>query len=1393
MAFGGPRAPAPAAQGADLEIIETEALSFLSVAGDAKVRLTAAWPSPPTPTSSLLSIASRKGLVAAAGPDQLTVATTESVRKALESPRDGETEIRSFDPQLRVPMPMRVSQLAFTADESHLVLSAESGGGLAVYEVQSLLAASNGPAYELSTNGETLRHMVPNPTAEKAELCAFVTNGGNLHMANLKDRVISPVLKSQVSCACWSPKGKQLCAGLADGTIHQMTPEGETKAEIARPPGLGQSHVSSLSWLENNLFLVIHTTTHETPPSCAYHIIQRDVSSSSLLFRKMSDPVPSYTSNKMPHHSVLRLRDFPPNIQDVLIVSSTASTEIGLLTRSSVPLDSTKPADSITSLFTTTQLLDDTRRPTLPMTESMDDSTPIGIALDLSAKDKVYKPLPADEELVESPGPLPGLWVLTHEGVLCTWWLVYTESIKAGTSYPGLAAAGNGNAVATSVVAAPSTPSFGAAAFGSPASAAPAFGTPSQLGQTQSPFGTVASTTMASQSTPALGGMTAAPSAFSSTQPSTSSFANLGGMAFGRASQLGMRNSAWSTPGPVFGMSGFSNFAKSSINQGSLTAASPPSASSGFASFANQGGFASVCSSDNSKPSAFAATNKSSDSAFSRMGAPSADMDTSFPPPKDTQSSGSVFGSTPFKLESSFKPDPSQMEHDEKPRVSTSEPSIFSNDFGSALKDVGNTLRATTPPTIQDKDMDLGEIAEQTPRAYNQDSFFSPAPQEESTTPKYTPAVPRFTLPSSPLARVSQAGEPSLGNLPGKGALSLGLTSANASQETSTPQSNTRNKSAQSGQLSTTPTLFGSAPLPPDFVKLPGGQNASDGASTPEKPIAKVVPLPPDSDDEKATNKGEEAPLPPDFLTSGTTAKTSLDLPQVPQDSNENDQLDSDGALEDSVVDVAKDLDWDAAASPSLGLLSASSSSGTANNGKMQAEKPNSKPFFGALARNGPVFSPPNVASPRSTSPLRTAMSASPMAHDLTRSVSAPGMASGVLRAKKSQSMLAEFRASKASPGQSGTSNFLDQQKKKELAEEAEESKALVDEEDDEIQKILQSDVQGTLEVNEFIAYSNVMEPARESIPAQVEAVYRDINSMIDTLGLNARSIKAFVKGHTEKHKQGPMTREDLESPDDWVLCEASDLKQLLGHELMDDLEDGRTQNVGDKLDACRELCRDMQRLRAKQEELRRTIMVRLDTEQAESARALPLSTEQTIQQKELRQGVAALTSLLTQAEEALVLVKTKLASTYSSVQGSSRPAPTVDAIIRTILKMTAEAERRSGDIDVLQSQMHKLQLGCNGRDALHLMTPQGKRNSIVSSPDSTPSRGVRQSLVGGMASLGLSDRATPPRKKLSGFNREEKRDLMEKRAKRRAMLDKLKESVQKKSVEVWSMDEDIA
>jgi nucleoporin NUP159 len=219
-----------------------------------------------------MSVASQKGLVAAAGPDAIIVATTESVRKAFEGP-SGDGNVKPFQPQLKLPMPMRVSQLAFSADEKYLVLSAENGGGLAVYEVQALLQGNTKSAFELSTNGQSLRALVPNPASDTAELFALVTTDGNLMMANLKEQQFllppsgqSQTLKDGVSCISWSVKGKQLVAGLVNGTAYQMTPGGDGKAEIPKPP--------SVSSGDHGKFLHILLRTKLTFPSILHYMVR---------------------------------------------------------------------------------------------------------------------------------------------------------------------------------------------------------------------------------------------------------------------------------------------------------------------------------------------------------------------------------------------------------------------------------------------------------------------------------------------------------------------------------------------------------------------------------------------------------------------------------------------------------------------------------------------------------------------------------------------------------------------------------------------------------------------------------------------------------------------------------------------------------------------------------------------------------------------------------------------------------------------------------------------------------------------------------------------------------------------------------------------------------------
>lgn len=1177
----------------------------------------------------------------------------------------------------------------------------------------------------------------------------------------------------------------------------------------------------------------------------------------------MMDPVEPFGSEKVPHHSILRLRDFPPALQDLLIVSSTAATEVGVLSRSKTALATDKPADAITGVFTTTEFLDDTRRPTLPMTDSMDDSTPVGVALDLSSKDKVYKPIPSDVELDESPSPLPGFWLLTHEGVLCSWWVVYNESIRQSTVYPGLAISESPAAN----VPAPSAAPFGsspAPALGSSTPAAPAFGSSSGLGQKASPWGAPSSSTSAN-----TGGATFGSSSFgSSPAASAPAFGKPSAIGFGQSSQLGMRSSPWAGAGqaaggsaPAFGQSGFSSFAnnanKSPFGSAvSNTGSSPATGSGGFAGFAGQSAFGSV--SQNAGASIFGSGSKPNLKPFGS----DSKADTAFPTKPDT-SSGSVFGSTPFKLESSFKPDPAAKDDNVKPPGS----SMFGNAFGSALNETAPKPTVSTPGAKDDA-MDTMEAAESTPQAKPSSSIFgAPVKSPESTTPTTTPAPSKFAFASTtPSTSVfGQPSKPPSGGLFGSTQAtpkpSGGLFSSSTTPKPSKgifdskPDPSTAGNfvnpfasikhdapespsSSESGSEPGTPKVKKEeqdAPLPPDTtskVTYPFGESSSSASSNfsdqssgfqTKSAKAEDAPLPPDfvnvsKSKEKTTAAArepssplEDAPLPPDFIAPKESSKGSFSVPSVPESTEEESDLeegeveddeedeDEEGASEEeeeegsegSGIDVAKDLSPETTqVIPTPGYTPQSSFGGPSGTtpATIKPEQGGGRSLFGEVNRNAPLFPRPNQISPRSPSPMRSAIPNRIMRSEASRSVSAPGMASQILGPRQSQTE-AQKSASIISREKSPVEDpFLVQHRKIKARQEAEETQPLVDEEDDEVQRLLASEVEGSLVLDEFIAHANVAPPAKESIPSQVEAVYRDINSMIDTLGLNARTLKSFIKGHTEGRKEGGRNKEDLEISDDWVLCEIDELGDVLNSELYPDLEDGRVRDLDDKLDACQDIARDMHRLRAKQEDLKKMLMVKMDPDQAEATRSLPLSAEQATQQNELRREFANFSKLLAETEEALTLLKTRIATASSSSGKGNTNVPTVDAVLRTITRMTTMVEKRSGDVDVLENQLRRVHLGSGSREGSPMTTPQSRR-SVMFSPDSTPVRSFRQSLAGSV-SLGASIRATPPRKKLSGFSKEEKGDLMDKRARRQAVLGKLKDSVQKRGVTVWNMED---
>jgi len=209
-------------------------------------------------------------------------------------------------------------------------------------------------------------------------------------------------------------------------------------------------------------------------------------------------------------------------------------------------------------------------------------------------------------------------------------------------------------------------------------------------------------------------------------------------------------------------------------------------------------------------------------------------------------------------------------------------------------------------------------------------------------------------------------------------------------------------------------------------------------------------------------------------------------------------------------------------------------------------------------------------------------------------------------------------------------------------------------------------------------------------LPAAIERVYRDINSMIDNLGLNARSITAFVRGHEEHGKDAGRERSDLEDPNSWVLGEIEALAGVQ-RQLESEVDNARVEDVDGTVAELAGMRRELLRWRRDVQGARSALRTAADPAARKRARDAPLPHDLAALQRRLRDGLAQLQTQVAAAEDAALAARAKLASVRARSDASA--APTVEAVEATVRKMTAMVQARSADVDVLEAHMRRLGL----------------------------------------------------------------------------------------------------
>ncbi|KAI9890608.1 MAG: hypothetical protein M1814_003806 [Vezdaea aestivalis] len=1496
-------------KGPDLEQVSTENLGFLSYARDTKIRLLSEqWPAsaPPSTNASLLSVASIQGLLAAAGPSELVIAGTREVRQIFGS-KAGVHNVVPFSPQIRIALPMRLSHVSFTTDEKYLVVALEAGG-LAVYDVQRLIQGDQRLAFEMSTSKEPLRAVVPNPTTEKASLLAIVTSEGNLLIADLDtqkylDGGNGLVLKSGVSCVTWSTKGKQIVAGFGDGTALQLTHEGIEKAQIPRPPDISEGqYVASLSWLSNDVFLVAYCPAPDRmdgADSWTFILITRQGAkfgyqvAASLIYPAVND-----LGRNPPSFFTPRLREFPPSLLDTVLIASTMSADIGLITRSSTALTSDMAADSIVNTYTTTSIADDTRRAQIPSNEDGEETSPIGIALDLSSRDIVQQPIPA-EDIEASATALPALLALNTQGYLVGWWFVYTDSIRAKTIYPGLAIAsgptnggfqqplpltekadstgptlrqsGFGDTGSTSSAFGSIKPlrlggEITGSAFGKPptfgasnAVGGGGFGSSAGLGQRSSPWGAPTSQpiTQSKPSSSTFGqpsfGSTAALGANSVAQSASESASGLGTNttdqpAFGSTSLLGTNG----TTQPAFGSStGLAT--RGSAWGANITSTAPllgstaNTTSGGFGSYANQGGFSSVAKAEGEggfasfsagfgaqKTAPFGMPTPSNGGTFGSFG-------KSAPPTTG-------FGSSAFNLGSTFKGD--VIAEDDAPISSFgSEP--FGEGFGQALPQqkteasipitkeadmeieegtVSQPLPAETPQKIKQEELSLFGSStplsapgvhrdqpaplEATMKQPSPDPIIKVEPHSDNSSPiGVDKSIPEAPLPPDTTSKTAYG--------PGDSSASSSGTNKPVAEDAPLPPDYTVKKESISEAEAEDATLppdstskpkdANDTPLPRDFTRSSQMvENAplspdSTGSSHPVEdtplplnftapPLIEETPLP--SDVSKVSNTDSEQDLNSIEHTISAReegqAQAEFVVPKPPsalpdrregsgRPTSHHEAFDEEGSGEDVAKDFSTELTPESSFADSFVDKSPVGERFIAI--RRPGEKPKPKPMgnllFGEISDGSMHRLPPpgrGFRSPRSPSPVREKGKQSTVMPS-TRSYSNPE-ASVEEQIRKDQLLAAERKAQR----------------------EAEEQQSLIDEQDAAIKAELAADIIPSRTLRDFIAHQDyVGHIDKPGIPGQIEKVYRDINSMIDTLGLNARSVESFILGQHEDRESRGRSRQDLDDEKDWSLSEIDKLVEL-ENSFLELLESERLEDVEVTSSECHDLDLRIRKVRKQYSESKRLLSTQAAAEFSESYNMHPLSLEQGLLVQDLRRQFSDLQNLLNRSEEALTILRAKITASDKSLKQQGNP--TVETVMKTIMKMTAVIEKRSGDVDVLESKMRKLRMSSVSsregspsqyftprRNFMSARTPNsGTESQVFYTPRSRFSTPTRfGSSAGFRSSVGPS--GTPVRKKLSGVLPEDVERYRAKQQARQVVSEKLKEAVVKAGPRVTHMN----
>ncbi|XP_077299621.1 nuclear pore complex protein Nup214 [Arctopsyche grandis] len=305
-------------------------------------------------------------------------------------------------PQRTIQLPSVPVHVSLNCDCELLsvVVYKESAPVVIVYNTKSLVTENVTVFKEIrlsATPNVQLCRLLWNPC--QADSMAVCMSDGALSVFQCKPTSLELQNKStNARCLSWSPKGKQIITGNADGTLNQYKPDLTLVKTIPAAKVFNNTAVLSIHWLSNYQFCVVYgdSTNPESRPCVS---IVNTPKAGTCSYINYDDICYSMGDSRTNQYFLLHLP-----LWGVILSSSANSMEVGVLGT----LDQNNWQQWIQV---------DEARAELPLMDKQ-ESYPIGISLDNSAL--IQLPW-GDGQILPH---MPMLHILTHTGILVSFFAI---------------------------------------------------------------------------------------------------------------------------------------------------------------------------------------------------------------------------------------------------------------------------------------------------------------------------------------------------------------------------------------------------------------------------------------------------------------------------------------------------------------------------------------------------------------------------------------------------------------------------------------------------------------------------------------------------------------------------------------------------------------------------------------------------------------------------------------------------------------------------------------------------------------------------------------------------------------------------------------------------------